>query len=205
MPNYICWTRHGERGVLEAEEEEEDEDPIPADYVQYAQYGFADEEVGEAEEHEKNDSLAQMLHDEKEECENEKVRKKLERMLEDHKTPLYPDCKKGKKKLRTTLELLQWKAANGISDKGFNEILELIKNILPEGEKLPASTYEAKEIVCPVGLEMQKIHACPNDCILYRKEYEELEACPVCEASRYKIRRDDPGDVEEEPPGKEYQ
>ena len=27
MPNYICWTKHGERGVLE-DEEEEDDDPI---------------------------------------------------------------------------------------------------------------------------------------------------------------------------------
>ena len=50
-----------------------------------------------------------------------------------------------------------------------------------------------------MGLEIEKIHACPNDCILYRgKEYEKLDACPVCHASRYKIRRDDPGDVEGE-------
>ena len=46
---------------------------------------------------------------------------------------------------------------------------------------------------------MQKIHACPNDCILYRGAYEDLNACPVCGALRYKIRRDDPGDVEGEP------
>ena len=53
-------------------------------------------------------------------------------------------------------------------------------------------------------LEIQKIHAYPNDCILYRgKEYEKLDACPVCHASRYKIRRDDPGDVEGERPTKE--
>ena len=50
-----------------------------------------------------------------------------------------------------------------------------------------------------MGLEIQKIHAGPNDCILYRgEEYENLDACPVCKASRYKIRRDDPGDVEGE-------
>ena len=49
---------------------------------------------------------------------------------------------------------------------------------------------------------MQKIHACPNDCILYRGEYENLDACPVCSALRYKIRKDDPGDVEGEPPRK---
>jgi hypothetical protein len=48
-----------------------------------------------------------------------------------------------------------------------------------------------------MGLEIEKIHACPNDYILYRgKEYEKLDACLVCHASWYKIRRDDPGDVE---------
>jgi hypothetical protein len=50
-----------------------------------------------------------------------------------------------------------------------------------------------------MGLEIEKIHACPNDYILYRgKEYEKLDACLVCHASWYKIRRDDPGDVEGE-------
>ena len=47
-----------------------------------------------------------------------------------------------------------------------------------------------------------KIHACPNDCILYRGEYENLDACPICSALCYKIRKDDPGDVKGEPPRK---
>jgi hypothetical protein len=59
--------------------------------------------------------------------------------------------------------------------------------------------YEAKKIVRPLGLEVQKIHACSNNCILYRgEEYENLNACPISSALRYKIRRDDPGDVEGE-------
>ena len=65
----------------------------------------------------------------------------------------------------TTLEMLQWKAANGVSDKGFGELLGLVKKMLPEGNKLPPTTYEAKKVVCPLGLDVQKIHACPNDCI----------------------------------------
>jgi hypothetical protein len=52
-------------------------------------------------------------------------------------------------------------------------------------------------------LEVQKIHTYPNDCILYRgDEYENLDACPVCGALRYKIRRDDPREVEGERPRK---
>jgi hypothetical protein len=77
--------------------------------------------------------------------------------------------------------------------------------MLPKANELSATTYAAKQVVCPLGLEIQKIHACPNGCILYRGEYENLDACPVCWASRYKIRRDDPSDVEGdgEVPGRE--
>jgi len=74
-----------------------------------------------------------------------------------------------------------------------------MKKMLTRANKLPTTTYEAKQVVCPLGLEIQKIHACPNDCILYRwEEYENLDACPIYKASRYKIRRDDSSNVEGE-------
>src|SRR3990170_7727388 len=123
-------------------------------------------------------------------------------MLEDHKKLLYPNCEADKKKLGTTLELLQWKAENSVSDKGFENLLIMLKKMLPMDNELPESMYEAKKTVCPLGLEVQKIHACPNDCILYHGEYEDLNACPVCGALRYKISRDDPGDVDGECPRK---
>ena len=69
-------------------------------------------------------------------------------MLEDHRKLLYPYCQNGLKKLGTTLELLQWKATNGVSDKGFGELLELVKKMLPKDNELPATTYEAKQLVC---------------------------------------------------------
>ncbi|KAK1616375.1 hypothetical protein QYE76_021892 [Lolium multiflorum] len=145
-----------------------------------------------------DDDLGRAILDAKISCGSEKERLKLQKMLEDHKTLLYPNCEDGQKKLGTTLELLQWKAENGTSDKGFEKLLKIIKKMLPGENVLPSSTYEAKKVVCPLGLEVQKIHACINDCILYRGEYENLNACPVCSALRYKIRRDDPGDVEGE-------
>jgi hypothetical protein len=80
-----------------------------------------------------------------------------------------------------------------------------MKPKLPKDNELPETTYEAKKAICPLGLDVQKIHACINDCILYRgKEYENMDECPVCTALRYKIRQDDPGDVEgdDEPPRK---
>jgi hypothetical protein len=91
--------------------------------------------------------------------------------------------------------LLQWKTETGLCDKGFEKLLNIIKKKLPKYNELADSTYEENKVLFPLGLEVQKIHACINDCILYRgEEYENLEACPVCNALWYKIRRDDPGD-----------
>nr|AAK92550.1 Putative transposable element [Oryza sativa Japonica Group] len=178
MPSYNCWTSHDEQGVEMKEDEAEDKN-IP-DWAQYARFeGNQTSEVDrDAGDNNAADNLGLMLHEAKEDCESEKEAHKLERMLEDHRTSLYPGC----------------------DDKAFGNLLKLVKNILPEGNKLPETTYEAKKIVCPLGLEVQKIHACPNDCILYRgEEYENLEACPVCKALRYKIRREDSGEVDGQP------
>jgi len=55
-----------------------------------------------------------------------------------------------------------------------------------------------------MGLEYRKIHACPNDCILYRKEFEGLHKCPRCGVSRYKVKDDDKDedDFKKGPPAK---
>nr|CAH66075.1 H0215E01.3 [Oryza sativa] len=197
MPSYNCWTSHGEQGIEMKEDEVEDDNIL--DFAQYV--GFEGNQTGEEERdadgNDVADDLGQMLQDAKEDCESEKGAHKLDKMLEDHRMSLYPGCEQGHKKLDTTLEFLQWKVKNGVSDKAFGDLLKLVKNILPEENKLPETTYETKKIVCPLGLEVQKIHTCPNDCILYHgEEYENLEACPVCKALRYKIRRDDLGEVD---------
>ena len=115
--------------------------------------------------------------------------KDLPTIYADSKKELYPGCKKKYSRLSATLALLRFKAANGLSNKGFTEMLGLFKEILPEDNVLPRSMNEAKKIVCPLELEVQKIHACVNDCILYRGEYKDSHACPTCKHARYKCRR----------------
>jgi hypothetical protein len=54
--------------------------------------------------------------------------------------------------------------------------------MLPEGNTVPETVYEAKQIIYQLGLEVEKIYACKNDCILYRgPEYEDLKKCPICQ------------------------
>ena len=51
------------------------------------------------------------------------------------------------------------------------------------------SFYEAKKILCSLGLQYEKIHACPNDCMLYRKEFADNKSCPICGESRWQKKR----------------
>nr|KYP37140.1 hypothetical protein KK1_041692 [Cajanus cajan] len=47
-----------------------------------------------------------------------------------------------------------------------------------------------KKIVCPMGLEYKKIHACPNDCVLYTNDFATLKVCPTCGFLRFKKKTD---------------
>jgi hypothetical protein len=52
----------------------------------------------------------------------------------------------------------------------------LLKDMLLQCNAVPETIYEAKQIICPLGLEVEKIYACKNDCILYHgPEYKDLE------------------------------
>ena len=35
-------------------------------------------------------------------------------------------------------------------------------------------------------MEYEKIHVCPDDCILYRNELKDASSCPTCGTSRWK-------------------
>ena len=68
-------------------------------------------------------------------------------------------------------------------------MLEAFKDMLLNDNVLPRRYYDANKILSPLGMEYKKIHACLNDCILYRNEFEEKQKCPVCETPRYKSNK----------------
>src|SRR4051812_42616985 len=56
-------------------------------------------------------------------------------------------------RLSFVLRLFNLKARGGWADKSLTELLELLKEILPEGNTLPNRSYEANEILCPMSLD----------------------------------------------------
>ncbi|XP_020258143.1 uncharacterized protein LOC109834511 [Asparagus officinalis] len=96
------------------------------------------------------------------------------RRLEEAQTPLYPGCE-SYTKLSAIVDLYGLKGKSGLSSKHFNELLD--------------SAVSIKSFLKIFDMGYEKIHACVNDCCLFRKKYEELDYCPTCGASRWKINK----------------
>jgi hypothetical protein len=83
----------------------------------------------------------------------------LKQFIEDTKKPLYPDCQKYSR-LCGDLKLLQLKADHGWSNKSFKHLLDVLRDMLLEGNQIAESVSEAKKIICPLGIEVEKsMHA----------------------------------------------
>ncbi|XP_031090937.1 uncharacterized protein LOC115995929 [Ipomoea triloba] len=132
---------------------------------------------------EDNDRLDELMRDMQGDL-NE-LPQEFETFFENSGKPLFSGCSKFTK-LSSMLKLYNLKAKNRWSDKSFTELLKLLKDMLPDDNELPCSTYEAKKMLCLLSMDIERIHACPNDCILYWKQYKDLHVCPKCGALRYK-------------------
>ncbi|CAI0396796.1 unnamed protein product [Linum tenue] len=111
--------------------------------------------------------------------------KRFHDLLEESDEELFSGCRKHSK-LSFILELYNKKCMYGWSDKSFEDLLTTMRETLPEGEKLPESSYEVRKLIDALGLDYQTIDACPNDCMLFWKEHIDEPRCLHCNAYRYK-------------------
>ena len=112
---------------------------------------------------------------------------KFDSMVRDADRQLFSGC--NKLRLPTMVKFYNIKAENGVSDKCFSQFLAAFKEILPLENCFPESTYEVKKTLSLIGLKYEKIHACSNDCVLYHKEYANMNTCPECDLPHYKPNR----------------
>ena len=98
---------------------------------------------------------------------------------------MYPGCVQFTK-FSALVKLYNVKARFGWSNKSFLDLLQILGDMLPVNNEMPLSMYEAKKTLNALGMEYEKIHAFPNDCILYRNELKDASSCPTCGMSRWK-------------------
>ncbi|KAH7837914.1 hypothetical protein Vadar_019504 [Vaccinium darrowii] len=113
---------------------------------------------------------------------------KFKKLLEDAEKPLYPGCTKYTK-LSALENFFNFKAGSQISNLWFSNLLKMFGDMLPISNELPSSMYEAGKTFAALGMEYEKIHACPFDCVLYRKELKDETSCPTCQTSRWKLKK----------------
>ena len=112
---------------------------------------------------------------------------KFKELLEDTETPLYEGSPKFTK-LSAVVTLFNLKAKGGWSDTSFTNLLKVLREMFPlKDNVLPSNMREVRKTLSVYGMKYEKIHACPNDCILYRgDDFKNLTECPTCGVSRYK-------------------
>ena len=59
--------------------------------------------------------------------------------------------------------------------------------MFPLNNELPLSMYEARKTLNTLGMESEKMHAYPNDYILYMNELKDASSYPTCGISRWEV------------------
>ncbi|GJX06632.1 hypothetical protein Tco_0194564 [Tanacetum coccineum] len=115
-------------------------------------------------------------------------RNEFEELYASTNEELYPGCD-----YVTRLDFISkftyFKVKCKLIDSIFNEMLEFFQNVFPtaKGYKLPPSYYAIKKTFKTIGLGYESIHACVNDCFLFRGDAnKDVHLCPVCKMSRWK-------------------
>jgi hypothetical protein len=81
--------------------------------------------------------------------------------------------------------LMAVKSQHNLSRECFDALVTIFGDMLPEDHILPKNMYEAQKVLQALKMPYEKIHACPNGCVLFRKDHEKGTHCPKCKASRY--------------------
>ncbi|CAL2272088.1 unnamed protein product [Prunus armeniaca] len=99
---------------------------------------------------------------------------------------LYPGCESFSV-LTAIVELMHGKIKYRMSNLCFDYFLGVFKRMLPTDNCLPKDHKQAQKVLNGLGLGYEKIHACKNNCMLFYKEHESLDTCPICNESRFKM------------------
>ena len=139
MKNYRIWNKHGEDGENEPEEPSTETVRVRVDRSTHTRMPDDEDVVHDDELRPENvhpmmqdtlvddvvrDGLDQMIRDAEPEFLDAKNLEKIKKMRQDARTPLYRGSRVSK--LEADLMLLEMKSSNGLSDKGFEDLLSIL-------------------------------------------------------------------------------
>ena len=75
------------------------------------------------------------------------------------------------------------KVSKKCTNKFFDSLLKLLKDVLPKGNRLLVLRYDAKKKMTKLVLGYKSFHACNSDRVLFRKEHADKNVGLVCDTS----------------------
>ncbi|XP_043815326.1 uncharacterized protein LOC122724434 [Manihot esculenta] len=177
VPNYYRWTSHGECWDDQGNTSVQLSDTIMENNFRSEANGRYHEMVLEGF------GLPPQIES-MEEAPNAEAQKLYE-MLQAANEELWPGCNKHTK-LSTVARLMNMKLEHHFSVKCFDQIIEFVKEVLPEDNVLPDNFYKTKKLIEGLGLPVEKIDCCRNNCMIYWSGDGELQECKFCQLPRYK-------------------
>jgi hypothetical protein len=110
---------------------------------------------------------------------------RLFHLLKDYDKSLWDGCI-NHSKLSTITKVFTIKSDRGLSEAGYERIVEWTRSILLEGNRLKDNVYIAKSMMKSLDIGYQKISMCSKFCMLYYLENTESTKCRTCGHSCYK-------------------
>ncbi|KAM6587737.1 hypothetical protein CsatA_010342 [Cannabis sativa] len=188
---YVNWVHHGE-DILEESDHDNDD---ATDVEDFSDIGDNNNDI----DHDDNDDMIPVIEDLAQEVPTHNASENFEdsshkekwknfhNLFDEVEKELYPGCTKFSS-LTFMVKLMHIKVLTSLSIKGFDMILELLKDAFPDDNKIPNSYYEVKKILSGLGLECETIDVCKDDCCLYWKNNKDATNCPICGHERYEYQ-----------------
>lgn len=93
-------------------------------------------------------------------------------LLQDADAKLYPSSSLSL--LEVVSRMLSINMENSMSQRGYNQMIQLMQDTLPKDNILLDSYYQTKKLVHSLGLLVEKIDCCESGCLLYWGNDEHL-------------------------------
>ncbi|KAI3470177.1 hypothetical protein Pfo_026840 [Paulownia fortunei] len=113
----------------------------------------------------------------------EELRENYISMFEEAQRELYSGCTSFSA-FNFLVKLMHVKL-NGWSNKSFNILFQLLREVFSKPNTIPRSHCEAKKMLRDLKLGYESIHACKNKCILFWDEHEGKDICSMCKEPRF--------------------
>ena len=81
------------------------------------------------------------------------------------------------------------KSEHHMSDRCFDDVCQLMKELLPVDNIMPDNFYNTKKLVKGLGLPVEKIDSCYNGCMIFWGEDSNLTCCKFCVHAWFKPGR----------------